>query len=604
MGQATHEISELLSRIREQHLAFPELLSHAESLIGKGQSEAAATLYSCWLGCNQSAFNHVAAFNLGVIFFDQGKLPEAQQAYTTALRLSPEFVQARFNLGLTLERLGQAAQALSEWSWIVDHLSPSSPDVLMIITALNNIGRLLEERGRLGEALTALERSLQLHPVQPDVSHHQTFLRQKLCVWPIIQASLAGQCPPSLLAELSLSDDPVRHLASARRFAAAHFPSSDHHPPSFNGSHPAASHRRLRIGYCSSDFRSHPLGLLTAELFELHDRERFEVFGFCWSPEDGSPLRGRIISAFDRLERIGGLSDEKAADLIHHLEIEILVDLQGQTLGARPGIFARRPAPLQIAYLGLPTTTGFPFIDFLVTDRFAVPPEAASSLSEKPFYLPNSFMISDRRRQHAQVPRHEECGLPTEGFVFCCFNASNKLTPEMFDSWVRILQAVPGSVLWLLADNPWAVENLRREAIARNLEPHRLVFAPFVPHDRFLAQCGCADLYLDTFPFNGGTTVNDALWMGLPVLTRCGRSFASRMAGSLLTAAGMPELIVESADAFERMAIKIGRDRQFARELRKRAGHARSQSPLFDTPRLVRHLEDQFLHLLRGSRAG
>jgi predicted O-linked N-acetylglucosamine transferase (SPINDLY family) len=278
--------------------------------------------------------------------------------------------------------------------------------------------------------------------------------------------------------------------------------------------------------------------MLTVELFELHDRDNFEVYGFDWSREDGSALRQRVIQAMDHFERIHGLSDEAAAQLIRKHEIDILVDLQGQTLGARANMLAYRPAPIQITYLGLPATTGLPFIDYVIADRFLIPEAAAANYSEKPLYMPDIYQVSDRQRLSAQPPTRASCGLPEDGFVFCSFNNNSKFTPDMFHAWMNILRQVPGSVLWLLADNPWAKENILREALANGVEEDRLIFAPRVSPEDYLARYAVADLFLDTYPFNAGTTANDALWMGLPVLTRAGQTFASRMAGALLTAAG------------------------------------------------------------------
>jgi predicted O-linked N-acetylglucosamine transferase (SPINDLY family) len=330
------------------------------------------------------------------------------------------------------------------------------------------------------------------------------------------------------------------------------------------------------------------------ELFELLDRERFEVYGFCWSREDGSALRARVKAAMDHFIPIGGLDDGNAAQTIRQHEIDILVDLQGLTSGARPNILAYRPAPLQLTYLGFPGPTGLPCVDYVIADRYLIPQDEKPFYSEKPLYLP-VFQCSDRQRPVAPLPSRAECGLPDDRFVFCCFNNNYKFNEEMFSCWMRILAAVPDSLFWLLADNQWSQANLLACAERHGVAAERLVFAPRVAPELYLARYTTADLFLDAYPFNGGTTANDALWMGLPVLTRSGRTFASRMAGSLLTALELPELITDNLDDYERRAIELARDREQLRGLRQRLEAERESSLLFDMPRFVRSFEDALL---------
>jgi predicted O-linked N-acetylglucosamine transferase (SPINDLY family) len=337
--------------------------------------------------------------------------------------------------------------------------------------------------------------------------------------------------------------------------------------------------------------------MLTVELLELHDRERFEVYAFDWSRDDGSALRQRVIDAVDHFERIHELTDEAAARLIASREIDILIDLQGQTLGARANMLAFRPAPIQITYLGLPATTGLPFIDHVIADRFVIPENAQRYYSEKPLYLPDVYQASDRQRVHSPATTRTACGLPEDAFVFCSFNNNYKITPAVFAHWMNILRRVPGSVLWLLADNVWAEHNLRREAIAAGIAPERLVFATRAQPEDYLARYAVADLFLDCHPFNGGTTANDALWMGLPVLTCAGQTFASRMAGALLTAAGLPELITTELADYEERAVALAMAPQRCAALRAHLQRERDSGVLFDTPRFVRALEAQFEQL-------
>jgi predicted O-linked N-acetylglucosamine transferase (SPINDLY family) len=341
----------------------------------------------------------------------------------------------------------------------------------------------------------------------------------------------------------------------------------------------------------------HPVAMLTVELFELHDRDRFEVFVFDWSREDGSALRQRIKQAADHFVPIQQLNDEDAAKLIRQHEIDVLIDLQGQTLGARPNMLAYRPARVQVTYLGLPATTGLPSIDYVIADKYLIPQDAQRFYSEMAVYLPDVYQSSDRQREHAPAQPRSAYGLPEHAFVFCCFNNNYKITPEVFSTWMNVLQEVPTGVLWLLADNAWAEENLRRSALARGIDDRRLVFTHrSLPQD-YLAKYLAADLFLDCYPFNGGTTANDALWMGTPVLTLSGQTFASRMAGALLTAAGLPELITTTLNDYQALAVGLANDPQRFAEIKRKLVEQNKNGVLFDTPRLVKNLEQSLYDL-------
>jgi predicted O-linked N-acetylglucosamine transferase (SPINDLY family) len=584
----------------QQKLDIAGLLNCASEFEGARQFELAAVLYQTWLGRNQTPFNHVASFNLGAALTNAGDIEGAKDAYLQAIALSPSFVHPYFNLGSTYESLGQLDAAITEWKWVAAHASLDNPDERAIrVLALNNLGRVLEQQQQYAQALSSLTDSLRIEPNQPDALHHWVFLRAKQCEWPVY-AEVEGVDPElmrsstSALAMIALSGDPEAQLAAAKNYVdkkikldvAALSTSKKYR------------HKKIRIAYLSSDFCLHPVAMLTAELFELHNRKHFEVYGFCWSREDGSALRTRIIGAMDHFERIHALSDEAAANLIRDHEIDILVDLHGQTLGARPDLLAYRPAPIQITYLGLPATTGLPFIDYVIADRFLIPEESAKYYSEKPLYMPDVYQVSDRKRASAPTPTREICGLPRDQFVFCSFNNNYKFTPEMFETWMNILKRVPGSVLWLLADNQWAEANLRNEAAKQGVDTQRLVFAGRVGPENYLARYGAADLFLDSSPFNAGTTANDALWMSLPVLTYSGRTFASRMAGALLTAAGLDELIAYSLQDYEEKAVALANSPEQCKGLRDRLTEVRKSGVLFDTPRFTRNLEKHFKRLV------
>lgn len=595
----TTDYAGIIHLIWNRQLEFPQLLNYAATLENAGLHGLVAVLYQTWIQRN-SAYEAVACFNLGVTLTNEGELGSARDIYQRAIARAPDFLQPRFNLATVLERLGQIDAALEEWAWVVEHASPDKADEReLLLATLNNLGRVHESRKQYADALDCLNRSLALDPAQTDVLHHWIFIREKQCLWPVYEP-VAGVDPElmrrstSALAMLSLSDDPEAQLAAAKSYAARKIPADLPQLAPEEG----YRHERIRIGYCSSDFCLHPVSMLTVELFELHDRDRFEIYAFCWSPEDGSALRKRVVGAFDHYIRIDALDEEASARLIREHEIDILIDLHGQTRGGRIQMLAYRPAPLQITYLGLPATTGLPSIDYVIADRFLIPEDHARYYSETPLYMPDVYQVSDRKRLCAPPPSRQSCGLPAQGFVFCSLNNNNKYTPEVFATWMNILRRVPDSVLLLLADNPWAKANLRKEATGHGIDENRLFFAARVLPEQYLARYSVVDLFLDTFPFNAGTTANDALWMGLPVLTLSGRCFASRMAGALLTAAGLPELITCDLQSYEDKAVELASTPGACQRLREHLVEQRESGVLFDTPRFVRNLEQKLAELV------
>lgn len=589
---------EYMRRIWLGQLEFVDLVTYADTL--NGQPWLTAALYRTWVQRIRSPFNGIAWFNLGVVLFGEGDAEGGREAYQKALEITPRFPQAMANLGLVFERLGNPEAAIEQWSKVEEIANPDVPDERQVLIAsLNNIGRLQENLKQYAPACAALEKSLTLNPDQPDAIHHLVFLRQKQCRWPIYDP--VGQATAemfrqhtSALAMLNISDDPEAQLAAALNYSRRKIPSG---LPQLAPAH-GYQHDKIRIAYCSGDFCTHPVAMLTVELFECHDKSRFEIYAFCWSRDDKSPLRQRILNAVDHYIRVHGMDDVAIARLIREHEIDILVDLQGQTSGAKTTMLAHRPAPIQITYLGLPATTGLPCVDYVIADRFLIPEEYARFYSEKPLYMPDVYQVSDRKRESSPAPTKKSCGLPGRKFIFCSFNNNHKYTLEVFTTWMNILRRVPNSVLWLLADNPWAKENLKKEAAAQGVDPERLIFAERASPPDYLARYLVADLFLDTFPFNAGTTANDALWMGLPVLTLSGRAFAARMAGALLTAAGLPELITEDLQAYEEKAVALAQDSKAHKALRQKLAQARETSPLFDTTKFTQNLEAQYSQLL------
>jgi predicted O-linked N-acetylglucosamine transferase (SPINDLY family) len=582
-------------------LAFSDLAGTAARMVEAGNRDAAIRLYADWLRHNpRSPSSFAVHFNTGCLLQEAGRLEEALAAYNACLRANPAFVQTRLNLGNTLDRLGRREEAVAEWRKLL--VGPVDPALVRI--AFNNLGLVLEQTGHWGEAIEMLSRSLSIDPHQDEVIYHWVRLRQRICAWPIYDAVPGISVDQmvartSAVAMLSVTDDPALQLAAARRNMAGF---STAGLPRLCGD-AAYGHARLRIGYLSSNFNLHAVSMLIAELLELHDRQRVTVYAFSWSPDDGSPMLARIRAAVDHFVDIAHVPDEQAAQAIRDAEIDVLVDLQGLTTNARPRILACRPAPRQVAWLGHPGTASVPGVDYLLADRYLVPADQQHLYAEQLLYLPDCYQVNDRQRPRGEPATRAQYGLPAEAFVFCVFNNTNKFTPEMFAAWMQILHATPGSLLWLLADNPEAQTHLLQHVANAGMDPARVVLAHRVPYLEYLARFALADVFLDTFPFTGGVTTSDALWMGLPVVTRAGRSFASRMSGSLLHAVGLPELVTESFDDYVALAIDLSRQPARLQHMRQTLEQNRQSSPLFDTPRTCRNLEDLFLGLLSAPPA-
>jgi protein O-GlcNAc transferase len=400
---------------------------------------------------------------------------------------------------------------------------------------------------------------------------------------------------------LAISDSPGDQLRCSRTWV------HDQCPPSETAAWTGARYRhdRIRLAYVSSDFRAHPLGYLMAALFERHDRSRFETIAVSLGADDRSAMRLRLKGAFDRFIDVRQHSDRDVVKLMREMEIDIAVDRNGFTTGARPGILALRPAPIQVNYLAYPGTLGAEHIDYLIADETVIPRQEQSLYAEKVVYLPDSYLVNDSGRRIAErTPTRREVGLPDDEFVFCAFNNHYKITPRIFDVWMLLLRQVEGSVLWLLEGNATAQRNLRREAAARDIDPDRLIFAPRIAPEDHLARHRLADLFLDTLPYNAHTTACDALWAELPVLTCIGTTFPGRVAASLLRAIGLPQLITRSLEEYESRALGLARDPGQLHEIRQSLAANRTSWSLFDTDRFRRHLETAYIEMWERHQRG
>ncbi len=600
-------VEQWLDLARSGQWSLPSVMDATSRLQAAGALEAAALLYQTWVSATASPVRYVACFNWGSILGELRRHKDAEAVYRMALAMAPAFAQARLNLGHQLEHQGREEEALAEWRTVYENENPESlgaEPLSLRLHAFNNAARLLEQQKRYEESEALMRRSLTLDPRQSDVAQHYVHIRQKQCAWPVYDtfADVTHNhllMSTSLLGMLDESDDPALQLLTAQRFVLEKVAKVTA-PPLHRG---RQREGKIKIGYLSGDLCMHAVGLLTAELYELHDKNRFEIHAFSWSREDGTPLRARIKAAMDHYQPLHGVNDRQAAEMIAEAGIDVLVDLQGLTNGARPNILAYRPAPIQVGYLGLPATSALPGVDWILADRFVMPPESLRYYTEKPIYLPHSYQVSDRQRVAGETPTRAAAGLPETGFVFCAFNNNHKMSEDVWRCWMRILRQVPGSVLWLLADNPFAQANLTRVAGEEGVAPERLIFAPRALPADYLARFRLADLFLDTFPYNAGTTASDCLWMGTPILTRSGKTYISRMAGSLLSAVGLPDLITTTLDEYERRAVQMGNQpARVASYKRYLAEHGRT-SPLFDVPAVVRDIEVEFERLALEARA-
>jgi protein O-GlcNAc transferase len=575
--------------------------------------------------------------NLGTLLREQGRLEESLAAYLAAARLAPGVAMVHSNLGNVLRDLRRHEEAVAAFREAL-RLAPGDA------RTHNNLGATLREAGHLDEAEAALRKAIGLDPglaaahrnlagvlgavgrtadavaawekavaLEPDNAHSLATLmaeRYTICAWDgmddlwrrlyaLLDAG-AAMPPVSFLAP---ETTPAQQLACARVFAAERFGHIRPLPPP-EPSEDAGADGRITIGYLSADFGEHPVGRLVAGVIEHHDRSRFRVLGYALGDPYPGPMRTRLERAFDRFEDLGSLDGHRAAERIRADGVDILVDLTGYTAHGRTDIPARRPAPVQVSYLGYLGTMGADFIDYVVVDPFVVPPDRQPFFTERLVHLPECYQVAADVAPAPDGPDRAACRLPEGAVVLCCFNNSFKVRPVVFDVWMRVLARVPDGVLWLAARHPLTIENLQREARARGVDPGRLVFADPMPYERYLTLYRHADLFLDTVPYNAGATAVDALGQGCPVVTCAGETFISRMAGSQLTAAGLPELVAGSIPEYEALALRLASAPDARAAVRAKLATARTTAPLFDRPRFTRHLEAAYEAMWRRHRSG
>lgn len=533
---------------------------------------------------------------------DLERFDEALASCEKALGLKPACVEALVAQGVAMRRLGRYEEALGR----VDAALSAEPGYAQ---ALCSRGSILADLGRHEAAAASYEKALASGLDLDYALGALVHSRMHCCDWRSLgvdaERAVAGMRAAKRTIDpffcLSVSDSAKDQLLCSQIWVRDRFPARPE--SAWRGTR--YRHDRIRLAYLSSDLGNHPVSLLMAGVFELHDRAKFETTAISFGGDDADEMRPRLKGAFERFVDARPKNDREVAGLMRELEIDIAVDLNGFTKGARTSVFARRAAPIQVNYLGYPGTLGAPYYDYILADRFAIPEDCFEFYSENVVRLPDCFQANDSRRRAAdRTPSRSEMGLPERGFVFCCANNSYKITPAMFDVWMRILRGVPESCLWLVSGQPCVASNLRKEAGARGVAQERIVFAEPAPYAQYLSRYRIADLFLDTLPFNGGTTASDALWAGLPVLTCSGKAFAARMAGSLLSTLGLRELIAGSLEDYEALAVRLARDPERLAGLKHALASACDTSALFDTDRFRRNLEKAYTTMWRRYQDG
>lgn len=551
-------------RAKVEAMPLTELVELAQSLQDGGQPDLADRVYSVWLAASSHPLRHMVLFNHGAVLQATGQADRAVLAYRQCMVLAPDFGQAYINLGLLYEKIGQESLALEVWGqYVGQRFLHSKDDTQLHCTALNHIGRVHEGRKHYALAERALEQSLALDPKQPGVIQHWVHIRQKACQWPVYKA-LPGishsemlRCT-SPLAMLALADDPLLQLLTAQSFVNRTYPVQQetlYDPRRKSGA-------KWRVGIVSGDLREHAVGFLVEAFVRGLDRKQYALHAYDFSPEEDTPTRRSLKAVFDEMTPISAMTDRQAAEQIARDGIDVLIDLHGLSAGARPGIFALHPAPRQVTYLGYMGSTAMPWFDHVIVDPVAMPEELSHAFVEKPLYLSGSYIPLTLEKPKLPSASRKQQGLPEHAFVMAAFGNVYKITEEMFAAWMRLLKRIQNSVLWLIDDNEVTTANLRRAAREQGVDESRLIFMSRCVHEEFCARLKLADVYLDTYPYNCGSTSNDVINAGVPLVSLYGRTLVSRMGLSILSEVGQAELAVSSFTAYEEKVLEVYLKRQ------------------------------------------
>jgi len=537
-----------------------------------------------------------AHFSLGVVLASMRRYQEAADCFFQALKLRPNFAEAEVNLGNALRELDRSDEAIICFNRALA-LDPGNAETHVHLATTHN------QQKRYPEAIAALDAVLEIAPDRSDAQALKLFLAAVLCDWDALRGGsgaipalgLTGK-PVQPFMLLPLEDDPARHRLRAERLTAERCILPELEPIA----RPTTPPGRLRLGYFSADFHDHPVLYQLIRVLDLHDRDAFEIHAYSYGPPADDAMRRRARHAVDAFHDVRNLSAKEIAQLARQHQIDVAIDLMGHTRNGRPEIFACRAAPVQITYLGYPGTVGGPFMDYMIADRAVIQDMQREHYAEKIIFLPHSYLPTDNTRPVAEEPATRlDMDLPDTGFVFCCFNNSYKISPAEFDIWMRLLHQTGGSVLWLAGSNDLAQRNLKEEARKRGIDPARVIFTKRIGMAEHLARQRLADLFLDTFHYNGHSTATDALWAGLPVLTWPGKGFPSRVAASLLSAIDLPELIAQTREDYERLALELAQNPNRLVSIKQRLSENRARAPLFDTGRFTRNLESGYRQAYR-----
>lgn len=608
MGDKAAAIEAFSAAIKmDPGLAFAHF-NLADALLEVGEVQRANAAYNDILALGFAGIDGDFHLNRGLCRLRLGDPSSAMEAFRAALALEPGHSRAAAALSDTLQSLGQHRDALIFLTGFLDKQRASLETLLSLGSGFLGLGD-------YPRALGLFERLAATDPAPPKALIGtglalvgQAYSKQRCRDWQglaeqrqyLMDRVRAGRVVANPFALIGMCDDPELHQVAARAHTRETLPRGLTFRPA-----PAQARDRLRIGYFSADFHNHATMHLLAGVLECHDRDAFEVHAFSYGREIEDAMRRRARATVDHFHECARISDGAIMATARQAGLDIAIDLKGYTEDARLAPFAARLAPVQVSYLGYPGTIGADFLDYILADATVLPMDQQRFYDEKIVHLPDSYQANDDQRVIApETPSRAEAGLPADGFVYCCFNNAYKITPEIFAIWIRILNAVPGSVFWLLSNDAEAMDRLRAVAKAQGIDPARLIFAPALPLAQHLARHRLADLFLDTLPYNAHTTASDALWAGLPVLTHMGNAFAGRVAASLLNALGMPELITRDAAGYEALAIAIGREPARAAALRAKLAAAKPTAPLFNTPRFTRHLEVAYRMMWQRHAAG
>lgn len=589
-----------------------DLVGTADRLKATEPAQNLAKLYQTWLDHHaDDPLRYAVLFNYSVVLSDMNDFPAARAALETSIELNSQFAPSRINLGRINERMGTPQASIAQWTAAVDGLPQvAGMNITHKTTALNQMARVLESMNQDETTENVLRQSLEIDINQRDVVQHYLAARQRLCKWPLVVpydrvTRETLMCSISPLSMAVYSDDPMLQLASNFKYNL-----SDIGNPvgPIITNHYAANNRPkgapLRIGYVSSDLREHAIGFLMAEVFELHDRKNVEVFIYYCGVIPDDPMLQRIKATADHWTNINDMTDEAVAQRIADDGIQILVDVNGYTRDGRIKVFPMRPAPVIVNWLGFPGSMGSPYHQYIIADEWIVPPENDIYFTEKVMRLP-CYQPNDRKRKiSGRTPTRAEMGLPENAMVYCCFNGTQKISKPTFDRWLNILSRVQGSVLWILGGTADAQNRLKAYAAQNGVSPDRLIFADKMANPDHLARYPLADLFLDASPYGAHTTASDALWMGVPVITLSGRAFASRVCGSLVRAAGLPELACTAPQDFVDKAVMLGKDKNALLAYRQRLAATRDTCDLFNTPKLVSHLEKLYQQMWQEYETG